>query len=63
MGQLPHAPAPLPNGCSAFATIAEEKEAREDAVSKQACLLRQELPALLSPSVQPALTCRQPPAI
>jgi len=47
MGQLPHAPAPLPNRCSAFATIDEERAAREDAVSKQARLLRQELPALL----------------
>ena len=44
---MPHSPAPLPNGCSAFATIAEEREAREDAVSKQARLLRNELPALL----------------
>jgi hypothetical protein len=46
-GAVPHSPAPLPNGCSAFATIAEEREAREDAVSKQARLLRNELPALL----------------
>jgi len=47
MGQRPHSPAPLPNRCSAFATIDEERAAREDAVSKQARLLRQELPALL----------------
>ena len=46
-GAVAHSPAPLPNGCSAFATIAEETEAREDAVSKQARLLRNELPALL----------------
>jgi hypothetical protein len=48
LGTVPHAPATLPNGCSAFATIAEEREARADAVSKQARLLRQELPALLA---------------
>ena len=46
-GQVPHSPASLPNRCSAFATIDEERAAREDAVSKQARLLRQELPALL----------------
>ncbi len=46
-GAVAHSPAALPNGCSAFATIAEETEAREDAVSKQARLLRNELPALL----------------
>jgi hypothetical protein len=47
-GQVPHATPSLPNRCSAFATVAEEKEAREDAVSKQARLLRKELPALLA---------------
>lgn len=47
-GQVPHAPLSLPNRCSAFATIAEEKEAREDAVSQQMRLLRQELPAMLA---------------
>jgi hypothetical protein len=47
MGQRPPAPAPLPNRCSTFATLAEEREAREDAVSKQTRLLRKELPALL----------------
>ena len=33
---------------TAFSSIAEMKEAREDAVSKQARLLRKELPALLA---------------
>ena len=47
-GQVPHATPSLPNRCSDFATIAEEKEAREDAVSKQMRLLRKELPALLA---------------
>ncbi|MBK7955100.1 MAG: DUF4338 domain-containing protein [Candidatus Accumulibacter sp.] len=46
-GQVPHSPASLPNRCSTFATIAEEREAREDAVSKQMRLLRKELPTLL----------------
>ena len=46
-GARPRSPEPLPNGCSTFATIDEERAAREDAVSKQARLLRQELPALL----------------
>jgi len=47
-GLLPHAPAPLPNGCSAYATIAEEQQAREAAVSGQVRVLRRELPALLA---------------
>ena len=47
-GQVPHSPVPLPNRCSALVTIAEEKEAREDAVSKQMRLLRKELPAMLA---------------
>ncbi|TLD46815.1 MAG: hypothetical protein FAZ92_00895 [Accumulibacter sp.] len=47
MGQRPQSPPPLPNRCSAFTTIDEERAAREHAVSKQARLLRQELPALL----------------
>jgi hypothetical protein len=47
-GQVPHSPASLPNRCSTFATVAEEQEAREDAVSKQMRLLRKELPALLA---------------
>ena len=47
MGFVPTSPAPLPNRCSPFATIAEEQAAREDAVSKQTRLLRKELPALL----------------
>ena len=46
-GQVPHSPASLPNRGSAFATVDEEQEAREDAVSKQIRLLRKDLPALL----------------
>ena len=47
-GQVPHAPASLPNRCSTLATVAEEQEAREDAVSKQVRVLRKELPTLLA---------------
>ncbi len=47
-GLVPTLPASLPNRCSAFATIAEEQEARENAVSKPVRLLRKELPALLA---------------
>lgn len=46
-GHVLHSSAPLPNRCSAFATVAEEQKAREDAVSKQMRLLRKELPAVL----------------
>jgi hypothetical protein len=46
-GQVLHSPTSLPNRCSAFATVGEEREAREDAVSKKTRLLRKELPALL----------------
>ena len=38
----------MPNGCSADATIAEEQQAREAAVSGQVRVLRRELPALLA---------------
>jgi hypothetical protein len=47
-GLVPRRPAPLPNGCSAYATIAEEQQAREAAVSGQVRVLRRELPALLA---------------
>jgi hypothetical protein len=47
MGQRPPLPRLCPTRCSTFATLAEEREAREDAVSKQTRLLRKELPALL----------------
>jgi hypothetical protein len=47
-GQVPHSPAALPNRGSALATVAEEKEAREDAVSKQLRVLRKDLPTLLA---------------
>ena len=47
-GQVPHSAASLPNRGSALATVDEEQEAREDAVSKQMRLLRKELPTLLA---------------
>jgi hypothetical protein len=47
-GLIPRAPAPLPNRCSAYASIAEEQQAREAAVSGQIRVLRRELPALLA---------------
>jgi len=47
-GQVPHSPTALPNRGSALATVAEEKEAREDAVSKQFRVLRKDLPPLLA---------------
>jgi len=47
-GLIPRRPAPLPNRCSAYATIAEEQQAREAAVSGQLRVLRRELPALLT---------------
>jgi hypothetical protein len=47
-GPLPNAPVPLPNRCSTFTTTAEEQAAREEAVSQQMRLLRQELPAMLA---------------
>jgi hypothetical protein len=47
-GLVPRRPAPLPNGCSTYATIAEEQQARETAVSGQVRVLRRELPALLA---------------
>ena len=47
-GLLPRTPPPLPNTCSAYASIAEEQQARETAVSGQIRVLRRELPALLN---------------
>ncbi|WP_157817397.1 transposase family protein [Candidatus Thiodictyon syntrophicum] len=47
-GLIPRVPAPLPNRCSAYATLAEEQQAREAAVSGQVRVLRRELPALLA---------------
>ena len=47
-GLIPHAPAPLPNHGSAYASIAAEQQARETAVSCQVRVLRRELPALLA---------------
>lgn len=46
-GLLPRTPPPLPNTCSTYASIAEEQQAREAAVSGQIRVLRRELPALL----------------
>ena len=46
-GQRPRRPAALPNSLSAYATVAEEQQAREEAVSGQIRVLRRELPALL----------------
>jgi len=40
--------AALPNGCSAYASIAEEQQAREAAVSGQLGILRNHLPLLLT---------------
>ncbi len=38
----------MPNACSAYATIAQEQQAREEAVSGQLRILRRELPRLLA---------------
>ena len=46
-GLLPRTPPPLPNTTSTWASIAEEQQAREAAVSGQIRVLRRELPALL----------------
>ena len=37
----------MPNSCSAYATVAGEQQAREEAVSGQLRILRRELPRLL----------------
>ena len=57
------APPPLPNTCSAYATIAQEQQAREQAVTGQLRLLRRELPQLLArlqqiPDVRNPHKCR-----
>jgi len=46
-GRLPRTPPPLPNATSTYASIGEEQQAREAAVSGQIRVLRRELPALL----------------
>lgn len=46
-GRFPRTSAPLPNTCSAYASIDAEQQAREEAVSGQMRVLRRELPALL----------------
>jgi hypothetical protein len=45
-GLFPRTPPALPNACSAYATVAQEQEAREQAVSGQLRILRRELPRL-----------------
>jgi len=46
-GLLPRTPPALPNTCSACATVAQEQQAREQAVTGQLRILRRELPGLL----------------
>jgi hypothetical protein len=46
-GLFPRTPRALPNACSAYATVSQEQEAREQAVSGQLRILRRELPRLL----------------
>jgi len=46
-GLFPRTPPALPNACSAYATVAQEQEAREQALSGQLRILRRELPRLL----------------
>ena len=46
-GGLPRTPPALPNACSAYATVAQEQQAREEAVTGQLAVLRRELPRLL----------------
>jgi len=46
-GLLPKTPPPLPNLCSTYATVAQEQQAREEAVTGQLRILRRELPRLL----------------
>ena len=46
-GLFPRTPPPLPNTTSTCASLAEEQQAREAAVSGQIRILRRELPALL----------------
>ena len=48
-GLLPRTLPPLPNTTSTYASIDEEQQAREAAVSGQFRILRRELPALLKP--------------
>ena len=42
-GLLPRTPPPLPNTCSTYASIAEEQQVREAAVSGQVRVLRREM--------------------
>ena len=46
-GFIRRTPLALPNTCSAYATVAQEQQAREDAVTGQLAVLRRELPCLL----------------
>ena len=47
-GLVPRMPPALPNTCSAYATIVQEQQAREEAVSGQLRILHRELPLLLA---------------
>ena len=56
-------PPALPNTCSAYATVAQEQQAREDAVTGQMAVLRLELPRLLErlekiPNLRDLRKCR-----
>jgi hypothetical protein len=46
-GLFPRTPPALPNTCSAYATVVQEQQAREEAVTGQMAVLRRELPRLL----------------
>jgi hypothetical protein len=46
-GLIPRTPPALPNTCSSYATVEEEQQAREEAVTGQLRILRRELPKLL----------------
>jgi hypothetical protein len=62
-GLFPRTPPALPNACSAYATVAQEQQAREEAVSGQLRILRRELPHLLErlekiPDLRNSRRCR-----
>jgi hypothetical protein len=47
-GLLPRTPPPRPNTCSAYTSVAQERQAREEAVTGQLRILRRALPGLLA---------------
>ncbi len=62
-GLFPRTPPALPNACSAYASVAQEQQAREEAVTGQLRILRRELPPLLEgleriPDVRNPRRCR-----